>query len=82
MAGHTHHAVFAFDTVGAEKSLEAAAAAGDERAQAVLAQLAEAEKQLEAQIAVGMVPGNPEPDFLAGKKACDLSGDGACEACQ
>jgi hypothetical protein len=24
----------------------------------------------------------PEPDFLAGVKACDLSGDGTCEACQ
>lgn len=24
----------------------------------------------------------PEPDFLAGVKACDLSGEGTCEACQ
>lgn len=24
----------------------------------------------------------PEPDFLAGVKACDLSGEGNCEACQ
>ena len=23
-----------------------------------------------------------EPDFLAGSKACDLTGDGTCEACQ
>mgnify|MGYP007007267267 CR=1 FL=1 len=23
-----------------------------------------------------------EPDFLAGSKACDLSGEGACESCQ
>lgn len=23
-----------------------------------------------------------EPDFLEGIKACDLSGDGTCEACQ
>lgn len=28
-------------------------------------------------------PDHPsEPDFLAGKSACDLSGEGACEACQ
>ena len=24
----------------------------------------------------------PEADFLAGAKACDLSGEGTCEACQ
>lgn len=50
-----HHAVFGFDTVMAEKSLEAAAAAGDERARSVLSQLELAEKQLAAQRAVGMV---------------------------
>lgn len=36
---------------------------------------------------VGWEPWKPEapaaePDFLAGKTACDLSGDGTCEACQ
>ena len=50
-----HHALFAFDTAMAEKSLEAAAAAGDVRAKAVLDQVIAAEAQLQAQIAVGMV---------------------------
>lgn len=27
-------------------------------------------------------PADEEPDFLAGAKACDLSGEGTCEACQ
>lgn len=27
-------------------------------------------------------PPPTEPDFLAGVKACDLSGEGTCEACQ
>ena len=65
MPADAHPAVFEFDTVGAEKSLEAAAAAGDERARAVLAQLAEAEKQLEAQRAVGMVPGAEQAEVGA-----------------
>lgn len=57
-----HHAVFAFDTVMAEKSLEDAAAAGDERAIGVLSQLQAAEKQLEAQRAVGLVR---DPEVVA-----------------
>lgn len=88
-----HHAVFGFDTAMAEKSLEDAAAAGDARAKAVLDQVIEAEKQLQAQIAVGMVPAAAAPaeapaaavegdDFALPAKACDLSGEGTCEACQ
>lgn len=43
-----HHTTFGFDLVGAQRSLEAAAAAGDERAREVMGKLTAAEAMLEA----------------------------------
>lgn len=43
-----HHTTFGFDLVGAQRSLEAAAAAGDERAREVIGKLTAAEAMLEA----------------------------------
>ena len=43
-----HHTTFGFDLVGAQRSLEAAAAAGDELAREVMSKLTAAEAMLEA----------------------------------
>jgi hypothetical protein len=50
-----HSAFFAFDTIGAARAVEVAAAAGDVSAQGVLTRMRDAEKMLAAREAVGMV---------------------------
>ena len=55
-----HPVAFVFDALGAQRSVEAAAAAGDLGAAAMLEQIHAAEKQLAAQVAVGMVPADAE----------------------
>lgn len=40
-------------------------------------------ERLEAEAAAAKAPtAQPDDDWLAGSKACDLSGEGTCEACQ
>ena len=55
LAGNVHHALFVFDTAGAAKAVQDAAAAGDDAARTVLRKMEEAEAMLEAQRAVGLV---------------------------
>ena len=50
-----HAALFVFDAQGAARSVEAAAAAGDANAKAVVDRMADAEKMLAAREKVGMV---------------------------
>lgn len=38
--------------------------------------------QLEGYLLAELMYRDEAPDFLAGKSACDLSGEGTCEACQ
>ena len=57
-----HPVAFVFDAIGAQRAVEAAAAAGDPGAVAMMEQIQAAEKQLEAQRAVGLVR---EPEAAA-----------------
>lgn len=50
-----HSTVFVFDAQGAARAVEAAAAAGDANAKAVVDRMADAEKMLDAREKVGMV---------------------------
>lgn len=51
-----HAALFVFDAQGAARAVEAAAVAGDAKAQDVLARMRQAEDMLAAREKVGMVP--------------------------
>ena len=62
LAGNVHSALFAFDTAGAAKAVQDAAAAGDEVAREMLRKMEEAEAMLAAQKAVGLVK---DPEAVA-----------------
>jgi len=55
VGGTQHKCTFVFDTVGASKSVEAAAAAGDPAAVDMINRLADADKVLKARESIGMV---------------------------